>query len=167
MKKRKDEDKKIKMPKTEEDLSKLIEDLSKNKKARIQIYGFTHKIVENEFLNILLYLGINFLLFTASYCIFRPVSSDTLWFLFTYILIFSILDYLAKVLIFKFFQKYILLTASLIFLIEDIICIIAGAIPIIFLFEITLESTWLLIATVIVFLLVRFILTFLLRRKRV
>ena len=33
MKKRKDEDKKIKMPKTEEDLSKLIEDLSKNKKV--------------------------------------------------------------------------------------------------------------------------------------
>jgi hypothetical protein len=35
------------------------------------------------------------------------------------------------------------------------------------LFEITLKSTWLLIATIVVFLLVRFILTFLLRRKRV
>lgn len=167
MKKKKDEDKKINMPNNEEDLSKLIDDLSKNKITRIRINGFTHKIINNEFLNILLYLGINLLLFTASYCIFRPVTAETHWFLFTYILIFSFLDYSAKVLIFKFLQKYILLTASLIFLVEDIICIVVASLPIIFLFEITLKSTWLLIATIVVFLLVRFILTFLLRRKRV
>lgn len=166
-KKDKQDDKKINMPETEEELAKLIEELSQNKKTRISIYGFTMKLVKNEWLNILIYLGINLLLLTASFCLFKPVSADNLLFLFTYIIIFTFFDYLFKFLIFKYFQKIILLTASLIFIVQDIISLALAAIPVALLFEISLENTLLLICTLVVFLLVRFILMFLLRRKRV
>ena len=166
-KKDKQEDKKIKMPETEEELAKLIEELSQNKKTRISIYGFTMKIVNNEWLNILIYLGINLLLLTASFCLFRPINSENLLFLFTFILIFTFFDYLFKFLIYKYFQKIILLTASLIFIVEDLVSLALAALPVILIFEISLVNTWLLIGSLVVFLLVRFILMFLLRRKRV
>ncbi len=166
-KKDKQEDKKIKMPETEEELAKLIEELSQNKKTRISIYGFTMKLVNNEWLNILIYLGINLLLLTASFCLFRPINSENLLFLFTFILIFTFFDYLFKFLIYKYFQKIILLTASLIFIVEDLVSLALAALPVILIFEISLVNTWLLIGSLVVFLLVRFILMFLLRRKRV
>lgn len=161
------EEKKINMPTNEEDLSRLIEELSTNKKTRISIRGFTMKLVKNEWLNILIYFGINLLLMTASYCLFRPVSSENHWFLFVFICLFTFFDYLFKFLIYKYFQKLILLTASLIFIVQDIVSIGLSIVPIIFLFEVTLVNTWLLIGSLVVFLLVRFILMFLLRRKRV
>lgn len=166
-KNKKQDDKKVKVPETEEELAKLISELSKNKGSRVSFYGFTMKLVKNEFLNILIYLGINLLLMTASYCIFRPIDSDNLWFLFTFILLFTFFDYLFKFLIFKYLQKLILFTASLIFILQDFISIGLSALPIVFLFETSLNNTWLLIGSLVIFLLVRFILMFLLRRKRV
>lgn len=166
-KNKKQEDKKIKMPENEEELAKLITELSNEKRTRVSFHGFTMKLVNNEFLNILIYLGMNLLLMTASYCIFRPIHADNLWFLFAFISLFTFFDYLFKYIIFKYLQKLILFTASLIFIVEDFISLGIAAVPIIFLFEISLNNTWLLIGSLVVFLLVRFILVFLLRRKRV
>lgn len=163
----KKENKNINMPTNEEDLSRLIEELSKDKNTRISIRGFSMKLVKNEWLNILIYLGINLLLLTASFCIFRPVESETHWFLVTFILLFTFFDYLFKFILYKYFQKIILLSASLIFIVQDIICLALSALPIIFLFEVKLINTWLLIGSLVIFLIVRFILMFLLRRKRV
>lgn len=166
-KKKEEEEKKIRMPQNEEDLAKLVDELSKDKSSRIKIYGFTMNIVKNDWLNILVYLGINLLLMFASYCIFQPVKSENILFVFVFIALFTFFDYLFKFLIFKYFQKLILFTASLIFLLQDVICLVLAALPIIFFFEVTLVNTWLLIGSLVLFLLVRFILVFLLRRKGV
>lgn len=165
-KKKKVEIKHVNLPDNEEDLAKFLSEIDK-KNSRVHIIGFTINIVNNPWLNMLIYLLMNSLFITASFCLFQPVTFNTLWFLPVFIIIFTICDYLFKYLIYTYFQKLILYTVTLIFVVQDIIALAIASVPSIFFFELSVENIWRLIGSLFVFLLVRFIVTFILKRKKV
>lgn len=149
----------------EEDLIDLLNDLDQNKNNKVVVIGFSFNIVKNNFLNFLLYYLINALLITASFCIFRPLEFETHLFLPVFITVFTLVDYGLKLLIFKHAQKLIIYTATLIFFIVNIVAIGMGCLAVGLLFEISVSNTILLIGALLTFLIVRFILVFLLRRR--
>lgn len=155
---------KIKLPDNEEDLAKLLSELDKKDK-RVQVIGFTINIVRNPWLNILIYILMNALFITSSFCIFQPVNFNTIWFLPVFIITFTVVDYLLKFIIYRYFQKLILYTVTTIFIVQDIISLALSCLPVIFLFDIGVKNIWLLLGSMLTFLIVRFIMTFLLKRR--
>lgn len=149
----------------EEDLMNLLNEIESDKSKKVVVLGLTFNIVKNGWLNFLLYYLINALLITASFCIFRPVEFETHLFLFVFITVFTIVDYVLKLLIYKFGQKLILYTATLIFFIVNLIAIAIACVSTILLFEIAVSNTILLIGSLLTFLIVRFILIYFIRRK--
>lgn len=156
----------VAMPDNEEDLAKFLSEIDQSK-TRVHIIGFTINIVNNPWLNMLIYLVMNTLFITASFCIFQPVTFNTYWFLPVFIILFTIFDYLFKFIIYRYLQKFILYTVTLIFAVGNIIALAIASIPMIFFFEIGVVNIFRLIGSILVFLLIRFIVTYILKRKKV
>ena len=167
-KKKKDEkEKEYYLPDNEEDLSRFLEDIDKKKGKRIKIAGLTMNIVNNKWLNMLVYLCLNILTIIVSHFVFKPVSANHSSFIFVFIALFTIFDYLFKFLIYRYFQKFILYSLTTIFIVEDILAFILACIPLVLFYDISINNFLLLVGSVLSFLIVRFIITFLLKRKRV
>lgn len=163
--KEQEKEKIISVPDTEEELAKLIDDLETGKIKKIKIIGLTMNVVSNNFLNFLIYLLINSLLISASFCIFQPVDFETHLFILVFILSFTALDYILKYITYKYFQKLILYTVSSIFIIENIISLLLSGLVVKMFFEISVHNIWLFVGSILTFLVVRFILLFLLKRR--
>ncbi len=166
-KKKDDKEKEYYLPDNEEDLSRFLEDIDKKKGKRIKIAGLTMNIVNNKWLNMLVYLCLNILTIIVSYFVFKPVSANHSSFIFVFIALFTIFDYLFKFLIYRYFQKFILYSLTTIFIVEDILAFMLACIPLLLFYDISINNFLLLVGSVLSFLIVRFIITFLLKRKRV
>lgn len=167
-KEKKEENKKIEKIEinSEEELMKLLEELANDKnKKTIVVQGLNMKLVKNEFLNFLCYWLINALLIAGSISVFRPLDSSSLWYLPVLFTVFTVLDYGMKMILYRYFQKWIIMSGGTITIIPTIIALVASFVLIYFVFGVRINNWWLLVGSIATFMVVRMIFVNIIRRK--